>query len=108
MANADRPDDTRSTTNERGTTTETQPSQPSTSTPQRYSRPQSDWLTRRNVSGGWDSPFSSLFQRLNEEMDRMFEDVGLGRNSMSRGQTTNPQWAPQIEMFQQGNDLIVR
>src|SRR5437016_2708022 len=53
----------------------------------------------------WRSPFGSLFQRWNSEMDRLFEDFGFGGGATAGG----PQaWSPQIEMFQRGNDLVVR
>jgi len=60
-------------------------------------------LQRTTVS----SPFGSLFQRWNEEMDRMFENFGFGRSALGRGQDIGA-WAPDIEMFQRGNDLVVR
>ena len=65
-------------------------------------------LARREPFGLWSaSPFSSIFQRWNDEMDRFFDDLAGGRGAMSR---THEQtgWMPQIEMFQRGNDLIVR
>ena len=52
------------------------------------------------------SPFGSYFQRWNEEMDRLFENFGIGRNWMTPQTATA--WSPQIEMFQRGNDLVVR
>jgi HSP20 family protein len=77
-------------------------------TPQRANRPQSGALSRRDpFAMGYLSPFGSLFQRWNEEMDRLFEDVGLGRNWMTRGQQTG-QWSPQIDGRQRGNELLIR
>jgi HSP20 family protein len=39
-------------------------------------------------------------------MDRAFEAFGFGRNWMTP--QTSIAWSPQIEMFQHGNDLVVR
>src|SRR6266705_3337388 len=69
---------------------------------------QSNALSRResgNVSVA--SPFSSIFQRWNDEMDRFFDDFGFGRFPGARGLTAAV-WSPQIEISQHGNDLIVR
>ena len=72
-------------------------------TPQRSNRPQSGTLARRDPFGlGYWSPFGSLFQRWNEEMDRFFEDVGL------RGQQQLSQWKPQVDVRQKGNELLIR
>ena len=76
-------------------------------TPQRSTRQQSGTLTRRDPFGltSW-SPFGSLFQRWNDEMDRFFDDFGFGRTGMQRGQTA--QWSPQIEVRHRGNELLIR
>lgn len=64
-------------------------------------------LTRR-----WDwgeSPFRAL-QRMADEMDRMFDDFGLGRREtrpMWR-ETGAEVWAPDVEVFQRNNELIIR
>jgi HSP20 family protein len=66
-------------------------------------------LARRDPFGSLfagGSPFGSLFQRWNDEMDRFFDDFGGGRGLARRGQQTA--WTPQVEMFQRGSDLIVR
>jgi len=104
MANTDR-SDTRntSTTTPRSTASQGQ-------TPQRSNRPsQPGTLTRREPFGtfAWGSPFGSLFERWNDEMDRFFDDVGFGRGSMTRGQQAG-QWSPQIEVRQRGNELVIR
>jgi HSP20 family protein len=39
-------------------------------------------------------------------MDRMFDNFGFGRGSLARGQQS--MWAPDVEMFQRGNELVVR
>ena len=97
------------------------PSTPSTTTgtasqgsqmPQRSNRPQSGPLARRDPFGfGYWSPFGSLFQRWNEEMDRFFEDFGFGstaRPGLTRGQQPLTQWTPQIDVRQKGNELMIR
>jgi HSP20 family protein len=53
------------------------------------------------------SPFSSIFQRWNDEMDRLFDDFGFGRFPAPRGLAAGA-WSPQIEVSQRGNELIVR
>ena len=59
---------------------------------------------------GWDvSPFRA-FQRMADEMDRMFEDFGLGRRlarPFSR-ETGTGIWAPDVEVFQKNNELTIR
>ena len=63
-------------------------------------------LARREPFGLWGaSPFSSIFQRWNDEMDRFFSDFGVGRN---RQAAQGGIWSPQVEVFQRGNELIVR
>ena len=71
------------------------------------------------------SPFS-LMRRMMEDMDRVFEDFGLGR-SFGFGRGLSPLWggagqglwsdatdggttlwSPAIEVFEQGNNLVVR
>ena len=53
-------------------------------------------------------PFRML-ERFADEMDRMFDDFGLGRGwgrpSLLSGGAS---WSPQVEMSQQNNELIVR
>jgi len=48
------------------------------------------------------SPFGSLFDRWNQEMDGLFSDAAFG------GATPRGAWSPQLEVFQRGNDLVVR
>ena len=75
----------------------------------------------RARSFGWGgSPFGSL-QRFADEMDRMFEDFAFGRrwNAPSwreqqltpwreTGRETGDMWAPEIEAFQNNNELTIR
>ena len=61
-------------------------------------------MARRDPSGLWGpSPFSSIFQRWNDEMDRLFSDFGFGRAGSGADI-----WSPQVEVFQRGNELVVR
>ena len=87
---------------------ESRQSTTSTTTSSSTDRAQSRNLTRREPRGlSGISPLSSVFQRWNDEMDRLFEDFGFGRNVFSGRQSVGA-WAPQIEVFQRGNDLVVR
>jgi HSP20 family protein len=54
----------------------------------------------------WD-PFN-VFQRFNQQMDRMFGDIGSGREWRSARPGSTSLWAPQIEAFQRGDQFIVR
>ena len=62
-------------------------------------------LTRQ----GWSSsPFRTL-QRLSDEMDRIFDDFGLGRRwSSGRREFGSEMWAPDVEVFQKNNELTIR
>ena len=63
------------------------------------------------------SPFSFM-RRFTEEMDRLFEDFGVGRGwlSPSAGEFSpsglrelgRAAWSPQVEMFRRGDELVVR
>jgi HSP20 family protein len=58
----------------------------------------------------WDiTPFRSL-QRLSDEMDRIFENFGLGRRwSRPFGRELEAEiWEPDIEVFQKNNELTIR
>ena len=83
-------------------------SKTSTASPSSPDRSQPGTLTRRDPRGlSGISPFSSVFQRWNDEMDRLFGDFGVGRNWMTERPTSGA-WAPQIEVFRRGNNLVVR
>ena len=63
-------------------------------------------LSRRQST--WDFPFRMLDQFANE-MDRMFDDFGLGRGWRRAGLSESGlSWAPQVEVSQRHNELIVR
>ena len=59
---------------------------------------------------GWDAgPFRTM-QRMADEMDRIFDDFGFGRRSLrpSWRETGAELWAPDVEVFQQNNELTIR
>jgi len=81
-------------------------------------------LTRRSSTPatgyGANSPFS-LMRRMAEDMDRIFEDFGFGPSlgiapllapptAQGRGLSSVQRgaWAPQLETFRRGNNLVVR
>jgi HSP20 family protein len=80
------------------------------STPEQTRPSRVGGLTRREpFDFGFASPFSSLFQRWNDEMDRMLDEFGLAR-PWRRGYAHEgiQAWSPQVEVVQRGNDLVVR
>src|SRR5262249_1993311 len=72
--------------------------------------PRSSSLSRRDPFSMFsaESPFGSLFQRWNEEMDRFFEDFGLGRTLATHSGQQSAHWSPQVEVRRHGNELIIR
>lgn len=74
------------------------------------SRQQQQPVSRRETP--WiGSPFRML-ERFANEIDSVFDDFGLGRTWLSRGnRTPTPSadvWVPQVEVTQQANELVVR
>jgi HSP20 family protein len=65
-------------------------------------------LARHDATWGV-SPFRAL-QRFADEIDRMFDDVGRRWGAMPawRERTATDMWAPQIEVFQRENELVIR
>ena len=70
-------------------------------------------VARREPLG---TPFTFM-RRFSEEMDRLFEDFGFGRGllapgferSLDRlGTLAGGAWAPQVEVFERDNELIIR
>lgn len=57
----------------------------------------------------WDpSPFRA-FQRMADQIDRMFEDFGLGRRWTSPWwREAGDTWAPDVDVFQKNNELTIR
>ena len=73
-------------------------------------------ITRRENSLSTSSPFTFM-RRFSEEMDRLFEDFGLGRGLLAPGfelgldrlgSLAEGAWAPQVEVLERDNQLIVR
>lgn len=52
-------------------------------------------------------PFG-LLERFADEMDRMFEEFGFGRSSSRAPLAAGITWAPQVEVSQRNNELVVR
>jgi HSP20 family protein len=64
----------------------------------------------RSRPRGWESsPFSAI-QRMADEMDRMFENVGLGRRwpRPSWRESAGEMWAPDVDVSQKNNELTIR
>lgn len=64
----------------------------------------------RQPSSMWSSPFQ-LLERFADEMDRVFDDFGLGRQGLASPffRTDRPTaWAPQLEVFQRQNELVIK
>ncbi|MBI4265828.1 MAG: Hsp20/alpha crystallin family protein [Acidobacteria bacterium] len=58
--------------------------------------------------GGGGGPFRTL-QRLADEMDRMFDDFGVGRRRASPWRETgDDMWAPDIDVVQKNNELTIK
>ena len=76
-------------------------------------------LGRREPFASTGSPFQML-ERFADEMDRVFDDFGLGRSwftpqwghGWTRSTPMRPAgenlWAPEVEMYQRNHELIVR
>jgi HSP20 family protein len=59
---------------------------------------------------GWDmSPFRAM-QRMADEMDRLFDDVGFGRRWLrpSSREAGAELWSPEVDVFQKNNELTIR
>jgi len=65
-------------------------------------------LSRRTPSSWQGSPWNML-QQFTEEMDRMFDDFGFGRRALLAPRVGAAElWAPQIDVIQRNNELVVR
>lgn len=72
-------------------------------------------LARREPGLGSISPFRML-ERFADEMDRVFDDFGLGRSTFSPSSLTPWRvgasewhtWSPQVEVFHRSNEFVVR
>jgi HSP20 family protein len=96
--------------------------QPSQAAQKRGGERQTD-LQRRGPSAPsvWAGPYGGspfgLMNRFAEEMDRLFEDFGMGRSWLAprfgrefgpRGEMGQALWSPQIEVFEREGQLVVR
>lgn len=66
----------------------------------------------RGLTRSWDSsggPFRAM-QRMADQMDRLFDDFGLGRRWTSPfgRETALEAWAPDVDVFQKNNELTIR
>jgi len=65
----------------------------------------------RSRSFGWGGSTSRTLQRFADEMDRMFDNFGLGRrwgSAPSWPETGAELWAPAVDVLQKNNELIIR
>jgi HSP20 family protein len=50
-----------------------------------------------------------MLQRFTDEMDRLFEDFGMGRRATPPfWRTGGALWAPEVDVFQRNNELVIR
>jgi HSP20 family protein len=63
----------------------------------------------RGTRGWVGSPFRVL-QRFADEMDRMFDDFGVGwrRGAMPLRSGASELWAPEVDVFQKSDQLIIK
>jgi HSP20 family protein len=65
----------------------------------------------RNWPSAWDrSPFNAM-QRFADDMDRLFDDFGLGRGLRLSPRWSSPGaegWAPDIDVYQKNDQLIIK
>lgn len=68
------------------------------------------------AGGGGGSPFAFV-RRFVEDMDRIFDDFGMGGPTIGRGGALSRgglglaggiEWSPQLELFRDGDELVVR
>lgn len=60
-------------------------------------------------STGWGGGPLRALQRMADEMDRMFDDFGLGRRtSPGWRETSAGGWYPDIDVFQRNNEMTIR
>lgn len=72
----------------------------------RVTRGQHGVQRRDQFDTAWSSPFA-LMRRFQDEFDRWFGSPGAGRNWL-RSPEDQLDWAPAIDVFQRGSDLVVR
>jgi HSP20 family protein len=66
-------------------------------------------LARSTPLGGGGGPFRAL-QRFADEMDRVFDDFGLGRRwrTAPLSRTGAELWAPDIDVYQKNDQLVIK
>jgi HSP20 family protein len=65
--------------------------------------------TRRDPFDLFGSGPFALMRRMQDDIDRMFGGFGMGRGWPAFGRETEAAtWAPPVEAFQRGNELVVR
>jgi HSP20 family protein len=73
-------------------------------------RPEDRGLARRDDFTSW-TPFSFM-RRFGEEMERMFDDFGLGAvrpfTGLGAFGRTGFDWVPETEIFERDNQLVIR
>jgi HSP20 family protein len=69
---------------------------------------------RRSDPWGWAAGPFGMLQRFSDEMDRLFDEFGVGRGlpwRAGRRPTREPEltsWLPDVEVFHKNNEFIVR
>lgn len=57
-----------------------------------------------------ETPFRAI-QRMADEMERMWEDLGVGRRGSAWPtwrETAEQMWAPEVDIFQRQNELVIK
>ena len=76
---------------------------------QRPGGARADISTRRDPFDIFGSGPFAMMRRMQDDIDRIFGGFGTGRGlSPFFGATERADWAPAIDVFQRGNDLVVR
>ena len=59
---------------------------------------------------GWDASPRSALQRFASEIDRMFDDFGIGRRRAAplSQEPLGVAWAPEVEVFQKNGELTIK
>lgn len=89
-----------------------QTSAPTTSTDTKdTNQPRNNDAESRALASRPISPFGMLFGRWSTEMDRFLNELGFGpsnRGPQPQRAASPVEWSPEIEVFQRGNELVVR
>jgi HSP20 family protein len=73
----------------------------------RVDRDRYDVQRRDPFDRGWPSPFAAM-RRMQDELERWFGSPGATRSWMPSGDEQQLDWAPAVDVFQRGTDLVVR